>query len=358
MALTPSFLSFKLYRHHGYFSDIMLSEKCPYGAKIRFQTRPRSLSEPTSKNPGASINMIFSARHTLPCLIVMILCLLEFTMTKNSHADSLDKLKAGLPKHVLGWSIEADDRIYDSETIFDYINGGAEVYRAYNMRRCLSRRYTTSKGPDIVLDIFDMGSSQDAYGVFTHDLEGDVVALGQDGRLRPGWLNFWKNLFFVSIYTEEETPIAIQAVHALGKTIDRLIPTKGERPEILKLLPGQGLKSDSVRYLHHPIILNYHYYLSDTNLLNLSPKTEAVLANYQYQAEQALILLVSYPQTDAAANAYTNFLKNYLTDADNNGMAKLENNKWCAVTMKDRLLTIVLEADSRQLADKLLNAVR
>jgi hypothetical protein len=93
-------------------------------------------------------------------------------------------------------------------------------------------------------------------------------------------------------------------------------------------------------------------------LLNLSPKTEAVLANYQYQAEQALILLVSYPQTDAAANAYTNFLKNYIPDADSNGMAKLENNKWCAVTMKDRLLTIVLEADSRQLADKLLNAVR
>ena len=279
-------------------------------------------------------------------------------MTKNSHAVALDNLHAGLPKQVLAWTAETDDRIYNSETIFDYIDGGAEVYRAYNMRRCLSRRFTSAAGPAIVLDIFDMGSAADAYGVFTHDPEGEVVDLGQDGRLRPGWLNFWKDRFFVSIYTEEETPSAIQAVKALGETVDSLIPTRGNRPAILKLLPAEGLKSDSVRYLHHPIILNYHYYISDTNLLHLSPKTDAVLASYRRQAEQALILLINYPEPDAAARAYTSFMKHYLGDADKDGMAMLENNTWCAAKVNDRLLMIVLEADSRQLADGLLRAVK
>ena len=279
-------------------------------------------------------------------------------MTKNSHAVTLDKLKAALPKQVLAWSAATDDRIYNSETIFGYINGGAEVYRAYNMRQCLSRRYTSADGPAIVLDIFDMGSSGDAYGVFTHDPEGEVVKLGQDGRLRPGWLNFWKDRFFVSIYTEEETTTAMQGVEALGEKIDSLISSRGARPKILKLLPLQGLKSDSVRYLHHPIILNYHYYISDVNLLHLSPETDAVLASYRRHAEQALILLVSYPEPDAATKAYNSFLKNYLSDADKDGMAKLENNKWCAAKVKDRLLAIVLEADSRQLANQLLKSVK
>ena len=279
-------------------------------------------------------------------------------MTKNSHAVTLDKLRAALPKQVLAWSAATDDRIYNSETIFGYINGGAEVYRAYNMRRCLSKRYTSPDGPAIVLDIFDMGSSGDAYGVFTHDPEGEVVELGQDGRLRPGWLNFWKDRFFVSIYTEVETASAIQAVRALGEMVDSLIPTRGNRPAILKLLPAEGLKSDSVRYLHHPTILNYHYYISDTNLLHLSPQTDAVVASYQRQAEQALILMVIYPEPDAAARAYITFLKHYLGDADKNGMAMLENNKWCAAEVRDRLLMIVLEADSRQLADGLLEAVK
>ena len=279
-------------------------------------------------------------------------------MTKNSHAVTLGQLSAGLPKQVLAWSAESEDRIYDSESIFGYIDGGAEVYRAYNMRRCLSRRYISPNGPAIVLDIFDMGSSGDAFGVFTHDPEGVVVDLGQDGRLRPGWLNFWKDRFFVSIYTEEETALAIKAVKALGKIIDSLISTRGKRPKILKLLPPEGLKSASVRYLHHPIILNYHYYIADTNLLHLSPQTDAVLASYQHQAGQALILLVSYPEPNAAAGAYNNFLKHYLVDADKNGTAILENNKWCAANVRNRLLMIVLEADSRQLADGLLKAVK
>jgi hypothetical protein len=302
--------------------------------------------------------MISSIRHPFLCLTVVILCLLEFPMTKNSHAVTLIELQTVLPKQALVWSAETEDRIYNSETIFGYINGGAEVYRAYNMRHCLSRRYTSADGPAIVLDIFDMGSSGDAYGVFTHDPAGDVVEIGQDGRLRPGWLNFWKDRFFVSIYTEEETASAMQGVKTLGKMIDALISTRGTRPKILKLLPPEGLKSESIRYLHHPIILNYHYYISDANLLHLSPKTDAVLANYQRQAQQALILLASYPEPDAAAKAYTSFLKHYLGDADRNGMAMLENNKWCAASVKDRLLTIVLEADSRHLADKLLKAVK
>jgi hypothetical protein len=92
--------------------------------------------------------------------------------------------------------------------------------------------------------------------------------------------------------------------------------------------------------------------------LHLSSQTDAVLARYQRQAEKALILLVNYPETDAAAIAYTSFLKNYLGDADKDGLAMLENGKWCAAEVNDRLLMIVLEADSRQLVDGLLKAVK
>lgn len=275
-------------------------------------------------------------------------------MPQNSYAVTLEELRTRLPKQFRGWSPKTEDHVYTAETIFEYINGGAEVYRAYNMRHCLSRRYSTADGPAIVLDIFDMGSSEDAYGVFTHDPEGDAIDLGQDGRFRPGWLNFWKDRFFVSIYTEEETASAIEAVKALGKQIDALISSQGVRPQIIKLLPTNGLKSNSIRYLHHPMILNYHYYISDENLLQISSQTDAVLASYQRDAEQALILLVLYPQPEAASGAFATFKKYYLADSDKNNMARLENKKWAAVSVKDRLLAVVLEADSRILAQTLL----
>jgi len=278
-------------------------------------------------------------------------------MSTTSHAFSLERLQKGLPEQIMTWSKDAADEFYTPLTIFDYINGGAEVYKAYNMRRCLTRRYITSGGPAIVLDAFDMGTSEDAYGVFTHDPAGDAIQLGQDGRWRPGWLNFWKDRYYISIYSEEDTPAAKEAVRWLGEKVDALIQKRGVRPKIIGRLPAAGLVAASIRYFHHHVILNYHYYLSDENLLNLSPDTEAVLAEYQREKEKALILLISYSRANVAVSAYTDFNRHYLEQADQTGAVRLENNSWSASKINGRLLVIVLEADNRPLAETLLETV-
>lgn len=293
--------------------------------------------------------------HAKKCLKIGILA---FLMTQTSYATPVDELRSRLPQQIGDWSAEAQDRIFDPTTIFGYIDGGAEVYKAYNMKQCFSRRYTSSNGPAIILDIFDMGSSKDAFGVFTHDTDGDEIDMGQDGRFRPGWLNFWKDRFFVSIYMEEEHEAAEKAVFDLGKRVDGIIAKEGARPGILLKLPVQGLHAASVRYLHHPMVLNYHYFLSDQNILNISEHTEVVLATYTINGEEARLLLAAYLGLDAADDAYSSFLKHYLPDADQSGMALLENKKWSAVQVKGRMLCIVLEADSRQLAEHLLRSVR
>lgn len=100
---------------------------------------------------------------SMPCII------------QKSYADSLKMLHEALPEHIEGWAAEPGDRFFDDKTIFDYINGTGEVYRAYNMLKCLSRRYINPHGPPIVLDIFHMGSSEDAFGVFTHDQDGEEI---------------------------------------------------------------------------------------------------------------------------------------------------------------------------------------
>lgn len=307
---------------------------------------------------GSVMKNVFFIRLSFFSIVFTFICFMVFCMSPKSYAVTLEELRSGLPEQIMTWSKASEDRIYSPQTIFGYINGGAEVYKAYNMRHCLSRRYTTAQGPAIVLDIFDMGSSEDAYGVFTHDPAGEVVNLGQDGRLRPGWANFWKDRFFVSIYAEEETAAAQKAVKTLGEKVDSLIATRGARPKIINRLPPEGLQNMSIRYLHHPVILNYHYYLSDQNLLMLSPRTEAVLAGYQRDNGQALLLLVAYPDTNAAISASTNFNRHYLADADKNGMVLLENQKWSASKIAGRLLVVILEADSRPLAESLLEAVK
>ncbi|KKL99738.1 hypothetical protein LCGC14_1811420 [marine sediment metagenome] len=294
------------------------------------------------------------SRVQYSCLVSLIIVIFVLFMTKISHADTLEGLRARLPTRINGWAADSEDRIFNEKTIFSYINGAGEVYRAYNMQQCLSRRYISPGAPTIVLDIFEMGSSEDAYGVFTHDTDGKMLEIGQDARLRPGWLSFWKYRFFVSIYVEEESAAAEKAVIDLGRQIASGIAVEGTRPRLLSQLPKRGLKSASIRYLHHPIVLNYHFYLSDENILNISSDTDVVLADYQQVNEKARLLLVNYPDHEIAIKSLTSFFNHYLPDANQSGLALLEDGKWAAASIKDQLLAIVLEADSRKLAENLL----
>jgi hypothetical protein len=300
------------------------------------------------------MNRVHQARASIPCPVFILLTILVVFMTKASHANTLKDLGARIPKQFKSWTAESNDRLYDEETIYSYIDGGAELYKAYNMRQCLSRRYTSPKRPSIILDIFDMGTSDDAFGVFTHDMDGNLIDIGQDARYRSGWLSFWKHRYFVSVYMEEETDAAEKGVKALGREVAASIAEKGFRPRILQKLPSEGLVSGSVRYLHHPIVLNYHFYISDENILNLSPKTEALLANYKAGTEAARLLLISYTNLKVAKKSLKDFSKHYLPDADKAGLAKIENGKFAAAFLKGKLLTIILESDSRRLAERLL----
>ncbi|MGD2126910.1 MAG: hypothetical protein PVG99_12575 [Desulfobacteraceae bacterium] len=275
-------------------------------------------------------------------------------MFSMSHAYTLESLQKALPEQVMDWAKAEEDRFYDDQTIFEYIDGAGEVYRAYHMNRCLSRRYTMQNGPALILDIFDMGSSGDAFGVFTHDPDGEPLDLGQGALYRAGWLRFWKDRFFVSVYAEQETEATEKALRELGRSVASAIKQEGRKPIILSYLPPEGLQPMSVRFFHDSNVMSMHYYLSDENILDLNLHTDAVLAAYQQSQGFAQVLLVLYPDTEKAAGAHASFLTHYLPDADSRGFALLENKKWSAAGLKKELIAVILEADSRELAESLL----
>jgi hypothetical protein len=72
------------------------------------------------------------------------------------------------PEKILGWEVHGKVETYNRETLYDYMNGAAEIYLTYDFRGLSVQRYIKPKSPDIVLEIFDMGFSEDAFGIFSH----------------------------------------------------------------------------------------------------------------------------------------------------------------------------------------------
>jgi hypothetical protein len=91
-----------------------------------------------------------------------------------------------IPKEINGWVAHPEVRRYGRKTLFKYIDGGAELYLAYRFHKVYVHTYTKAEEPDIIMDIYDMSTPEDAFGVFTAEREGDDIGIGMEVRGNTG----------------------------------------------------------------------------------------------------------------------------------------------------------------------------
>ncbi len=260
-----------------------------------------------------------------------------------------------LTDDIEGWKATDSVEIYNWETIFDYMNGAGEVYRLYDYRKLAVKRYTHDKHPAITVELFDMGTPEDAYGIFSHSRTGDDVGVGMGSEYRGGLLCFFKGRFFACVYAEKQTDETRQAVFELARTIDKKITGESRLPDILQYLPEENMHKQSVRYFHKHTSLNCHYYLAEQNILNLSDKTEAVLA--RFTPDDVYLLFIRYDDHTRAQEAIDSFIAGYIPEAKESGLAQIEQNKWVKAILSKNYVIVVFDAATAEQAETLANSV-
>lgn len=258
------------------------------------------------------------------------------------------------PVSVGAYSRSDEPETYDRESIFKYIDGAGEVYNAYDFRQVEVWRYHNPDSAEIVAEVFDMGKPEDAYGVFTYARQEEREGLGQAYERRGGTTCYWQDRYFVCAATYEQNSEARDAVDQIARSIDQQLPQEGQVPELVQSLPDSGLVSNSVRYFHLHSVLNYHYYLARDNILNLSEKTEAVLAEYEHP--EGLALVIRYPTPSQARDAHQSFVTWYL-DGDETSTQQEDTGQWIAHQHSGRLVTIVFSVPTQDAAQRHLDSI-
>jgi len=262
-----------------------------------------------------------------------------------------------LPPSIQQWKPSEPGRVYAGREIFRYIDGAGEVYLAYNFSSVLVQRYTRAGQEEILVEIFDMASSRNAFGVFTYLMgRGPAVPIGQDGEYKNGLLCFWRDRYCVYVRIDEENDHAKEAVLALGKWIADAIRNDGQKPEILRCLPEGTYHPGSLRYFYRHEILNTHFYVADGNPFLLDDRTEAILV--RMKLDGAYLLLIKYPSVGQADSARTGVLTHLLPDASEPGAVRTENGKWTACEKADDCVITVFDAATSQNAVSALSSVK
>jgi hypothetical protein len=267
-------------------------------------------------------------------------------------------LSRSIPMSAAGWQAGEEDETYDRDTLYGYMNGGAEVYLAFDFREVFVRRYGRDGAEDIVLDVYDMGSPAEAYGVFSCDREDPEAGIGQGSEYGFGLLRFWQSRFFVTIMTTGEDEAADAAILDLGRAVADELGPDGEPPAMLRLLPTDGLIDDRTSYFHSNINLNNRYFIASENILGLGDDTDCVFAEYRGDgAESVKVLMVNYPDSARAETAFDSFIQGFMPEAGESGLAQMEDGGWTLANVHNGYLSIVFDASTEESARRIASTI-
>jgi len=244
-------------------------------------------------------NWVFSQKPGfLGCLSLLLGSLLVGCQSQSPSLTSVFPSVDAVP----GWTPAGAAVTFNRDTIFDLVDGQADAFFVYGFEQVAVRKYQNAQGANLSVEVWQLATPADAYGLFTSGIAGTPVAIGNDGDGDPGWrIVFWKNRYYVQVYARQELPDA--DLQGLARAVAAALPAGGERPALVSRLPAEGLVERGFIFFHEEISIQSEVWLGGENILGLSPQTNGVLARYDLGGTVARLLLIEYPDTVAASAA-------------------------------------------------------
>jgi hypothetical protein len=311
--------------------------------------------------------------------------LLTITMTIIIYGGATAEMivdKLNLPNTVGVWNRPDSPQVINSKNIFKYMNGAGELYLGYRFRHLDVFDYTSANQGNILVELYFMETSDDAFGLLSLDWDGEPVSFDGPPAAASnnsfttstralyggGLLRSWSDHIYARVMAERETQASKKAVLAIGKaiTVNTLQPPEPELVKILPLKIGSAwkLRLDRLSYFRSHLVLNSIYYLSHENILDLDLSAEAVIASYEHisnsgDPKRSQFLLLQYENLERARKALDHFHDAYLPEykkeitadsaANSPSLFKLEDG-WLAYKLLGKYIAIVFECPNQEYA--------
>ena len=258
-----------------------------------------------------------------------------------------------VPAKALAWKPSEAPKRFDTRTVYDYMDGGAELYLSYGMNGLAVQVYEQEGEPSITLNLFEMQSGPGAYGLFTYERLDADAGLGQGSEYASGMLRFWQGRYFVFMQAMQETPGVREAMFALGRTLAARLGPPLPLPRLPEALPPTGLRPLSVRYVLGRQLIEAMEPSAVDNALGLPVRCEAVLGRYGKPGKGERILLVKYPDSEAARKGMEAF---HGRKAARLGEVFRGTEGWNLVSLAGEFALLVLDAADPNLARQQMKA--
>ena len=166
--------------------------------------------------------------------------------TRVSHAVQLSSiLREPLPARMVAQSAASS---YNSDNLYQYIDGGADVYLLYDFKALLHQDFK-SGGTEVTADVYEMGNPEDAFGIYSSERSASYTFLpiGAEGYRSDGILNFLAGQYYVKL--SGSGPNADTLLGQFARLLSSRIGGSRALPALLAKFPREHRVAHSEQYI-------------------------------------------------------------------------------------------------------------
>ncbi len=155
---------------------------------------------------------------------------------------------------VNNWKFSEEPQSYIPGNLYEYINGAAEIYLAYDFKELIVGQYETEKTTDeasLGVEIYDMGSEKNSFGIYSAERysESHFIPMGNQGYLEEGTLNYIVGKYYIKLLCFECGKESDEVLKSFSSKIVERVKDKGQLPIILSHFPQEGLIQNSEKFI-------------------------------------------------------------------------------------------------------------
>ena len=241
--------------------------------------------------------------------------------SENFQTAQKEELFLPQKNEVRGWKRMEAISHYTRESLYGYINGGAEIFLQYDFRHlthAVFSRDIQGAASEIIVEIYTMATPLDAFGIFSVNRSGgEQVSQKIDALnwISPSQINFVKEFYYVNILGFE---CSIEELEDFVSIIAYKIPGEPRIPAALKQFPDENRIPGSEKYIKGPLAAVGESVLLQAEFWGFDHETRAYACCYQpHNSRAVLIKFQAVP--DAVEQNVQALFKDFLEDVETSG---------------------------------------
>ena len=195
---------------------------------------------------------------------VQLVYLLSFVLgfTLSLGAPVLEGKTISFPE-MSGWRQDGKAQVFSPKTLYEYINGAADLYLAYEFQDLQVAEYKGEKKAGVTVEVYRHKDSTQAFGIYSQErlANAKFLDLGAQGYHEPNVLNFLTGPYYVKINGFNTGEDDEKVLMPFAKKVAEILGEKNFLPPILSSFPGEGKKKNSEKFISKNF-LGYSFFRS------------------------------------------------------------------------------------------------